>query len=303
VSQVPYVFVSYSQESDDHVQRVLTVVQWLRQHGVEAYVDKFEQSPPESWQLWCYEQIQKALYVLVVCTETYERRVLRQEAEGVGRGATWEGTIITNELYDRTAGDSKFIPVVFADGDLEHVPFFLRGSTVYDVSDEDALTDLYRRLTSQPEYVPAPLGAVIDFPQAQLENPLPVVSAPPAPQPAVQPAADGPARLEDVIEGEWVVQIQNALFGTQMMRLTLTGGAPDGGQFQASAIVGPPGWQASGTWQLLPGAQIAFQGTQMVTEPFPQTSYYQTLNQFFSVTRNELHGMSGAQESVVWRRG
>lgn len=308
LTQLPYVFVSYSQESDPHVHQVLTLVQWLRNHGVEAYVDKFEQSPPESWQLWCYEQIQKASYVLVVCTETYERRVLRQEPGGTGRGATWEGAIITSELYDDTTGQSKFIPVVVSAEDTQHVPFFLKGSSLYDLSDQASRDALYRRLTDQPEYVPEPLGEVVDFPQARLEMPLPVVSAPSLSTPGVQRETQAldtqglPTRLADIIEGDWVVQIQSPVFGAMMMRIKMSKGLLGARKFEASAIIGPPGWQATGTWEILPGEQVALQGTQMVLQPFPQQSFYQTFNQFFSITPTELHGMSAAQESVIWRR-
>jgi hypothetical protein len=303
---VPYVFISYSQESEEHIHRILTIAQWLRSHGVEAYVDKFEQSPPQSWQLWCYEQIQKASHVLVVCTEVYERRVLRQESGGTGRGATWEGAIITGEIYDETHGQTKFIPVVFSNDDVQHVPFFLKGSSLYDLSDQDQLIDLYRRITDQPEYVPAALGEVMEFPQARLETPLAVVPAPSrtpsetqaAPTPA---PTDGPAQLADVIEGTWVIQIQNPIYGTLVMRIRFEG-LPAGQTFEAHGVVGPPGWSATGTWSLLPGEQLILQGIQSVTAPFPQSSPYQAFNQFFSITPTEMHSMSGAQEALVWRR-
>lgn len=293
----------YSQESEDHIRRVLTLVQWLRSHGVDAYVDKFEQSPPQSCQLWCYEQLKKASYVLVVCTEEYERRILREEDEGVGRGATWEGAIISSEIYDKTHGQSKYIPVVFSNDDVAHVPFFLTGSTFYNVGDEESLNDLYRRMTDQPEYVPAPLGEVMELPQDQLETQLPVVPIPPPaaapsqPEASAQPEPPAAVGLADVIEGEWAVQIQSPVLGTQVMRITMTPG-----QFQASAMVGPPGWEATGTWQTLPGEQLVLQGVQVMTQPFPQQGPYQAFNQFFSITPSELHGTSGAQESVIWRR-
>jgi hypothetical protein len=301
---VPYVFISYSQDSEEHIHRILTIAQWFRTHGIEAYVDKFEQSPPESWQLWCYKQIQKASYVLVVCTETYERRVLREETKGTGRGATWEGAIITGEIYDETEGQAKFIPVVFADDDARYVPFFLKGSSLYNLSDQDSLIDLYRRITDQPEYVPAALGEVMEFPQARLETPVAVVAAPARapsetqPMPAT-PAPAQPATLADVIEGTWVIQIQNPVFGTMVMRIRFDGGLRS---FEAVGVVGPPGWGAQGTWEILPGEQLIMQGSQSVSAPFPQSTPYQTFNQFFSITQTEMHSMSGAQEALVWRR-
>lgn len=147
------------------------------------------------------------------------------------------------------------------------------------------------------------VGEVMEFPQAQLETQLPVVPIPPPAAPPSQPEAPAQPEpqaavgLADVIEGEWAVQIQSPVLGTQMMRITMTPG-----QFQASAMVGPPGWEATGTWQILPGEQLVLQGVQVMTQPFPQQGPYQAFNQFFSITPSELHGTSGAQESVIWRR-
>jgi hypothetical protein len=85
------------------------------------------------------------------------------------------------------------------------------------------------------------------------------------------------------------------------MGIKMTKGLPGSGQFEAAAIL-PAGWQATGNWQILPGEQVMLEGTQMVVQPFPQSAFYQTANQFFSITPTELHGMSNAQESVIWRR-
>jgi len=305
VPQAPYVFISYSQDSDEHVHRVTSYANWLRTNGVEAYVDKYEQSPPEGWALWCHEQVEKSEFVIVVCTETYERRVERkEEAPGIGRGATWEGAIISNEIYDATRGQTKFVPVVFDADDVEYVPFFLRSTSVYDLSDQESAESLYRRLTDQPEFVPAPLGEVQSFPQERLDQPVPVVpipppSATPAPPPPTAPEAT--PWLVDVIPGTWVVQIDSPVAPTTSMRLSLANG-PAGPQFQAAAIIGPPGWTAQGTWQVLPGEQLALQGIQMMTMPFPQTGPWQVLNQFFSITQDELRGVTPMHESVIWRR-
>jgi hypothetical protein len=144
------------------------------------------------------------------------------------------------------------------------------------------------------------------FPQARLETPVAVVAAPartpsetqPAPTPASAPAQ--PAALADVIEGTWVIQIQNPVFGTMVMRISFE--AAGLRSFEAVGVVAPPGWSAQGTWEILPGEQLIMQGNQSVTAPFPQSTPYQTFNQFFSITQTETHSMSGAQEALVWRR-
>lgn len=56
--------------------------------------------PPEGWPLWCERQIEAADFVLMVCTETYRRRVKGDEPQGAGLGVVWEARIIRQLLYD-----------------------------------------------------------------------------------------------------------------------------------------------------------------------------------------------------------
>ena len=105
-----------------------------------------------------------------------------------------------------------------------------------------------------------------------------------------------------MIGGTWVIQIQSPVYGTLMMRISFVPGLAGPQSFEAHGIVGPPGWSATGTWEILPGEQLILQGIQSVTAPFPQSSPYQAFNQFFSITPSEMHSMSGAQEALVWRR-
>jgi hypothetical protein len=167
------VFISYSWDNEDHIRNVLALAQWLRSSGVDAWVDRFD-SPTEPWPLWCYRQVEAADAVLVVCSELYRRRVMREQGDGTGRGATWEGAIISNEVYSSVSGQDKFIPIVFFSGNLQYVPFFLEGYSVYDLSDEDGRTDLYARLTGQQRFIPEPLGPRRKIARTFLETALPV---------------------------------------------------------------------------------------------------------------------------------
>jgi SEFIR domain len=154
------VFISYSHDSREHVDRVLTLSNRLRGEGVDCRIDQYEVSPPEGWPTWCTNQVEEAEFVLVVCTATYERRFRGKEQPGKGLGVTWEGFVITQELYDAQGKNSKFIPVIFAGGDSEHVPIILRGVTRYDLSNGDDYDSLYRRLTHQPVVEMPELGEV-----------------------------------------------------------------------------------------------------------------------------------------------
>jgi hypothetical protein len=60
------VFISYSHESREHMDRVLALSNRLRAHGIDCHLDEYEPSPPEGWPRWMIKQIAKAAFVLVV---------------------------------------------------------------------------------------------------------------------------------------------------------------------------------------------------------------------------------------------
>jgi hypothetical protein len=103
-------------------------------------------------------QIREADYVLVVCTETYQRRVDLLEEPGHGLGAIWEGGLITLSVYATQGRNDKFIPVVFSSADVRYIPDFLQGATRYDLDTEEGFTALYARLTGQQLVPVPPLG-------------------------------------------------------------------------------------------------------------------------------------------------
>jgi hypothetical protein len=103
----PKVFISYSHDSPDHKNAILTLSDRLRREGIDCAIDQYEQSPEEGWPRWCEKQVEQANFVLVACTETYLRRFRGGEAPGKGLGGTWEGHIITQELYNAQGKNTK----------------------------------------------------------------------------------------------------------------------------------------------------------------------------------------------------
>ncbi len=144
------VFISYSHDSTEHKDRVWDLCERLRNDGIDCHIDQHLFSPPEGWPRWCRNQVQESQFVLVVCTETYKRRYEGKAPVGEGKGAKWEGFVITQELYEAEGKNIKFIPVVFASDDAQHIPLELRGATRYDLSIPDAYGNLFRHLTNQP---------------------------------------------------------------------------------------------------------------------------------------------------------
>ncbi|HEU0015980.1 MAG TPA: GDSL-type esterase/lipase family protein [Longimicrobium sp.] len=154
----PRVFISYSWDDEEHKQRVLELAQRLRRDGVDAWLDRFTSFPTEGWPRWMQRQVQAARFVLCVLTPNYGRRFHGDTPPDEGRGANWEGSIITARIYDAGGRNDKFIPVFFRPEDARHAPDPLGGFTRVGVGDDAGYEALYRLLTSQPDTVPEPLG-------------------------------------------------------------------------------------------------------------------------------------------------
>jgi formylglycine-generating enzyme required for sulfatase activity len=158
------VFISYSHDSPEHLDRVLDLSDRLREGGVDCHLDQYEMAPPEGWPQWMTKQIEEADFVLVVCTETYQRRFSGKEGTGKGLGVKWEGAVLTQKLYEAGGQNTKLIPVLFSSDDVDHIPDELRRTTRYDLSAERGYEDLYRRLTNQPRVKKPVLGPIQPMP-------------------------------------------------------------------------------------------------------------------------------------------
>lgn len=158
------VFVSYSHDSPEHMNRVLELSNRLRLDGIDSSIDQYEMSPSRGWIRWMNDQIEEASFVLVVCTETYGRRFSGREATGTGLGSNWEGAVISQELYDAEINNTKFVPVIFTSLDSLHIPPILRAMTWYLVDTESGYEKLYRLITNQPSATKPEVGKIREMP-------------------------------------------------------------------------------------------------------------------------------------------
>jgi SEFIR domain len=154
-------FISYSHDSRDHEKRVLALSERLRKDGIEAQVDQYVNgTPPEGWARWMLDQLDEAEFVLLVCTETYYRRFRGHEQPGKGKGADWEGALITQAIYDARSRTVKFVPILFDSDDERYIPEPLRSATCYTMNSETTYEGLYDFLLGQAGMEPGPLGNV-----------------------------------------------------------------------------------------------------------------------------------------------
>ncbi|MEK6289303.1 MAG: TIR and AAA domain-containing protein [Acidobacteriota bacterium] len=153
------IFISYSHDSDAHREKVLALSERLRADGIETLLDQYVNgSPEQGWPRWMLDQLDAATFVLVICTETYYRRFRGHEAPGKGKGADWEGALITQEIYDSRSQTLKFVPVFLTAVVEEHIPEPLRPHTHYALTSEDAYQRLYDFLLRQAGVEPGSVG-------------------------------------------------------------------------------------------------------------------------------------------------
>ncbi len=130
------VFISYAHSSPDHKQTVYDLIEVLRLKGLNVLADtdvSTPQGPTEGWPKWMKSQLEKANWVLLYFDDVYRRRFDGVEKPGIGRGASWETTIIAHELYSAQAKNTRFIPLLPDGADDKLIPLELSGATFYRI--------------------------------------------------------------------------------------------------------------------------------------------------------------------------
>lgn len=132
----PKVFISYAHSTAAHRARVADLAATLRAHGLTVLIDtdvRTPQGPPEGWPKWMKYQIKAADWVLMFFDDVYRRRFDGEEAPDTGLGATWEGAILTHQLYRQSAKNTRFIPLLADDARTQLIPDELAGATYYRI--------------------------------------------------------------------------------------------------------------------------------------------------------------------------
>jgi hypothetical protein len=157
------VFISYSHDSDEHSERVLALAERLRAKGVETWIDQYVPDPNEGWINWMRNQVELANRVLLVFTKVYQRRFEGKEEEGIGLGATFEGRIVTQSIYENGGRNAKFRAVIFHEDDRKFIPTDLRCFTHYRVDADDKFKALLAWIHGAPLIHPSEVVSVPDL--------------------------------------------------------------------------------------------------------------------------------------------
>lgn len=161
----PKVFISYSWSGSEHEQDVIELATTLRNHGVDAILDKWDLKPGQDKYVFMESMVTDAsvVKVLVLCDKRYQEKANNREG-GVGT----ESQIISQELYAKVQ-QTKFIPIVFDYDDVGEpcLPVFMKGRIYVDLSSVDrygaGLDELLRLIYDQPFHQKPALGSAPAF--------------------------------------------------------------------------------------------------------------------------------------------
>ena len=164
------VFISYAHDQAvrGHEDRALQLAESLRRRGVMSHIYRLVEHETIKWPRWMADQVRDSDFVLCLASPMYKERCEQLGDPSKGRGARWEGALITHAMYANIAdAPSKFITVLLDGTSPDDIPDVLMpyGHTYYPWSKEDTKEDelLYRRITGQPLLKPPPLGPVVIY--------------------------------------------------------------------------------------------------------------------------------------------
>lgn len=192
------VFISYSHDSSEHSERVLNLSEKLRQDNISTIIDTDLVKQPKSRPAWMRQQVKKADFILIVCTEMY-----RKSFEGKGR-TKWTGPIINQKLFEEVIDrdfhkdklhesyENKFIPVTFNANDLKSIPKVLTNLVHYNLSEKNGYNEFVMRLKRiEPSLQQSSRS---DLPNFKVQPPT-------KDAPAVEQESDEPSLVETHIGG------------------------------------------------------------------------------------------------------
>ena len=152
----PSCFLSYSWESDEHVEWVAKLAADLQSEmGVSVVLDSWSLRPGDSITQFMERAVEDCDFVAMVLTPSYANRVSTREG-GVG----YEGGLVTGDML---AGRDprRSVPILRGDAG-DSVPAFLKGKMYIDFRDEysyeHALEELGRAIHNAPRVVPPKVG-------------------------------------------------------------------------------------------------------------------------------------------------
>ena len=139
----PKIFISYSQDNNEHKQWVLKLATDLRFMGVDATLDQWDLRIGADLSLFMEQGLSDASMVLCVCSEQY----VKKANDGI-RGAGYEKMIMVQSMLTDTNID-YIIPIVRNNTSDNKTPRFLGTKLYIDFSDDSLYSEKLGILVSR----------------------------------------------------------------------------------------------------------------------------------------------------------
>lgn len=156
--EAPWVFFSYSHDSEEHKTQVREFATFLRSRiGLEVILDQWHDNVRIDWSLWATRNLKAADFVIVVASPLYRARADGDAPPDEGRGAQFETAIIRNKLTkDIEDGTRRVLPVVLPGRSIDEIPEFLNpySMTRYEIAEftDEGVADLLAAITGRGKH-------------------------------------------------------------------------------------------------------------------------------------------------------
>lgn len=124
------IFISYSWDSIEHQQWVLSLADTIENQGAKAIIDRKDLKYGGHIKTFMLKSILESDIVLIILTSNYKRK-----ADGLEGGAGYEYNIINDELFKIIVSNEKFIPIIREGSFESSTTNFLRGFNCVDLRD------------------------------------------------------------------------------------------------------------------------------------------------------------------------
>jgi hypothetical protein len=155
MSEIPLAFISYSHDSQNHIDWVMRLASNLVEKGIDVTLDKWSLKPGDDLPVFMEKSLREADYVLMVCSDKY---VIKAN-EGKG-GVGYEKMIVTAD-YLTDIDNNKVIPIIRQNG-TDNTPTFLKSKIYIDLSNtadyEYGFDELCRTILDAPSYKKPKIG-------------------------------------------------------------------------------------------------------------------------------------------------
>ena len=127
------VFMSYSWDSDDHVQWVEEFAASLKSDGTRVLLDRWDVPPGADLPRFMEESVRDSDFVILICTPEFAKKSNSRRG-GVG----YEQSIVTAQILAGAASETKFIPILRTGSPAEAVPTALAARRWLDAREDTA---------------------------------------------------------------------------------------------------------------------------------------------------------------------